>query len=252
MQSNYQHTFLGQDSYIVDNGEQGVWAWIGKKATPKERIEAMRNAQGFIRKKNYSPHTPVTRVIDGGEPEEFKSLFSKWRVKHETVGFGRQYSNNRGIANVERLSFDASLLHEQPKMAAQMRMIDEGAGSKKVYKVHNFELVEVPIDNQGSFFEHDCYVIEYTSSGLQEHVLVYFWLVRTPQFPGNEIRWLYLYFGYSRSIFYSRAQKLQTKTKEQQHFTRLPWMMLSMDVLFRSALFRERSHHIFSPCSEDD
>ena len=39
------------DSWIVDNGECGIYVWVGKKASEKERTEAMRNAQGFIKKK---------------------------------------------------------------------------------------------------------------------------------------------------------------------------------------------------------
>ena len=39
------------DAFIVDNGKIGIWVWIGKKATRQERAEAMRNAQGFIKKK---------------------------------------------------------------------------------------------------------------------------------------------------------------------------------------------------------
>jgi len=45
-----------------------------------------------------------------------------------------------------------------------------------VYKVHQFKLVPVPSEHQGSFFEHDCYVVKYTSSGPGGHILVYFWL----------------------------------------------------------------------------
>ena len=33
-----------QDSYIIDNGAAGIWAWIGKNSTKKEKSEAMRNA----------------------------------------------------------------------------------------------------------------------------------------------------------------------------------------------------------------
>ena len=39
------------DAFIVDNGQLGIWVWIGKKASKQERAEAMRNAQGFIEKK---------------------------------------------------------------------------------------------------------------------------------------------------------------------------------------------------------
>jgi len=165
-----------QDSFIVDNGAKGVWVWIGKKASSKERIEAMRNAQGFIKKKGYPDHTPVTRVIDSGEPVEFRSLFSKWKVRDEAVGFGRQHSVNKIAATVQT-SFDAESLHEQPKLAAKTGMIDDGTGTKEVYKVHNFELVEVPSEHVGCFFEHDCYVIKYTTQGQREEIFVYYWLV---------------------------------------------------------------------------
>ena len=61
----------------------------------------MKNFEFRYRRKNfafnflspdYKPHTPVTRVVDQGEPSEFKSLFKGWREKDQTVGMGRTYS----------------------------------------------------------------------------------------------------------------------------------------------------------------
>lgn len=63
----------------------GVWVWVGKMATQKERIEALRNARGFVKKKNYPTNTKVTRVIDGKEPIEFKMLFLNWKDKPRTI-----------------------------------------------------------------------------------------------------------------------------------------------------------------------
>ena len=71
-----------KDSFIIDNGNFGIWAWIGKGASTKERLEAMNNAQSFIKTKSYPEHTQVTRVIDGAEPVEFKSLFRTWNDKN--------------------------------------------------------------------------------------------------------------------------------------------------------------------------
>jgi len=71
---------------------EGVFVWVGKHASKLERSEAMRNGHGFALKKNYSTKTNVTRVIDGGEPAEFRSLFSNWKVADESVGFGKQTS----------------------------------------------------------------------------------------------------------------------------------------------------------------
>ncbi|ROT78895.1 hypothetical protein C7M84_002399 [Penaeus vannamei] len=93
------------DSFIVDNGPDGIWVWVGKKATQKERDEALRNAQGFITKKGYPTNTKVSRVIDNGEPPEFKTLFKDWKDKDQSKGFGRQASSRppRGLPQLQRL-----------------------------------------------------------------------------------------------------------------------------------------------------
>jgi hypothetical protein len=53
-------------------------------------VEAMRNAQGYVTKKGYPSNTLVTRVVDGGEPTEFKVLFSSWKELNQTSGMGKQ------------------------------------------------------------------------------------------------------------------------------------------------------------------
>ena len=80
----------------------GIFVWVGKKATQQERAEAMSNGQGFAKKKGYPPNTNVTRVLDGGEPAEFKSLFRDWKVRDQSVGFGRQASGWETFKNWAR------------------------------------------------------------------------------------------------------------------------------------------------------
>lgn len=75
----------------MDHGVNGIWVWVGKRASDKERTEAMRNARGFVKKKKYPSQTAVTRVVDGAEPLEFKMLFTAWREKDETKGMGKAY-----------------------------------------------------------------------------------------------------------------------------------------------------------------
>ena len=84
-----QQDLKSDDSYLIDNGNFGIWVWIGKRASQGERREAMRNAQGFIKAKQLKPDTPVTRVIDGGEPSEFKTLFKMWKDVDEITTFSR-------------------------------------------------------------------------------------------------------------------------------------------------------------------
>lgn len=66
--------------------------WVGKKASDKERTESLRNARGFVKKKNYPNNTRVTRVVDGAEPMEFKMLVASWKDKDETKGVGKTYT----------------------------------------------------------------------------------------------------------------------------------------------------------------
>lgn len=59
---------LTSDSvYLVDRGEAGVWAWVGHDVNARERLEAVRNARGFVKKKNYSDGMPVARAAEGTE-----------------------------------------------------------------------------------------------------------------------------------------------------------------------------------------
>ena len=164
------------DSFIVDNGEQGIWVWVGKRASHKERDEAMRNAQGFIKKKGYSSSTAVTRVIDGGEPSDFKTLFKSWRDRHAAVGLGKTAVTGK-LAPPIQTSFDAATLHANRALAAQTQMLDDGRGEKEVWRVHEQELLSVTEAEHGTFLDGDCYVVlyRYRAGGTTRQVL-YYWL----------------------------------------------------------------------------
>merc|ERR1712037_674550 len=64
---------------LVSAGALGIWVWLGRKATKEERQSAMQLGEKFIRENGLPPQTALTRTFQGGEPEEFKSLFhSGW------------------------------------------------------------------------------------------------------------------------------------------------------------------------------
>ncbi len=50
--------------------------------------------QAFIKQRKYPSHVPVTKVPEGGEPTEFRSLFKQWE-KPKTPGMMKGYSQNR-------------------------------------------------------------------------------------------------------------------------------------------------------------
>ena len=84
------------------------------------------------------------------------------------------------IAHTVQTKFDASTLHDQPKLAADSGMVDDGTGAKEIFRVDNFDLVQVPDEDHGKFYSGDCYVILYAyNNGGQDRFIVYFWLVST-------------------------------------------------------------------------
>ncbi|XP_029846708.2 advillin [Ixodes scapularis] len=171
-----QKDLLSQDSYIVDNAEAGIWVWVGKKASHKERTEAMRNAQGFIKKKGYPHCTQVARVIEGGEPMGFKCLFRVWHDAEHPALPGKTHSAHK-IAKTVQTKFDAPTLHSNPALSAQMQVVDDGTGKREVFRVRNLNLVSVELRDHGKFFSNGCYVIVYIyDSGTKEDCIVYYWL----------------------------------------------------------------------------
>ncbi|XP_005924849.1 advillin [Haplochromis burtoni] len=149
------------DSYILDQGGVKIFVWKGKKANKEERQAAMTRALDFIKAKNYPITTNVETVNDGAESALFKQLFQRWTVKDQTQGLGKVNTKGR-IAHVTQEKFDASLMHAQPEVAAQERMVDDGTGQVEVWRIENLELA--PMDPQwyGYFYGGDCYLILYT------------------------------------------------------------------------------------------
>lgn len=59
------------DVFIYDSGSE-IFAWIGKGASDKERIEAMVYAQNYLSHNKRPAYLPISRVLDGGENAKFK------------------------------------------------------------------------------------------------------------------------------------------------------------------------------------
>ncbi|KAH8369418.1 hypothetical protein KR009_010319, partial [Drosophila setifemur] len=67
-----------RDCFILDTGS-GIFVWVGKGATPKEKADAMTKAQEFLRTKKYPAWTQIHRIVEGAESAPFKQYFATWR-----------------------------------------------------------------------------------------------------------------------------------------------------------------------------
>lgn len=79
------------DCFIVNAGESGIFAWVGVGATDAEKTSALGFADGFVKDNGLPSNTPVSRVIEGNEPEAFKQYFYKW--DDEEAGKSNFYSS---------------------------------------------------------------------------------------------------------------------------------------------------------------
>lgn len=169
------------DCFIVDSGEAGVWVWCGRQASKLEKRESVNNAAAFIMQRNYPSHVQLTKVHEGGEPAEFKALFASW--ERERLPGQVKPVGNRISATIQT-RFDASTLHDCPQVAMETGMVDDGSGSKKIWRVERskdgtYGMVELERRYVGQMFGGDSYVVlySYTARG-QEHHIVYYWLGR--------------------------------------------------------------------------
>jgi len=104
----------------------------------------------------------------------FKQFFQYWNESDcPSGGLGRTYSPG-SIAewNVEDLHIESRKRIAKSAGTAIGFMPDDASGSKKIWRVEDMELVEVPEDKQGFFFAGDSYVILYQSDSAS---IVYFW-----------------------------------------------------------------------------
>ncbi|EDW16986.1 gelsolin isoform X1 [Drosophila mojavensis] len=67
-----------RDCFILDTGS-GIFVWVGRGATPKEKSDAMAKAQEFLRTKKYPAWTQIHRIVEGAESAPFKQYFDTWR-----------------------------------------------------------------------------------------------------------------------------------------------------------------------------
>uniref|UniRef100_A0A4W3IP34 Gelsolin n=1 Tax=Callorhinchus milii TaxID=7868 RepID=A0A4W3IP34_CALMI len=164
------------DCFILDHGSNGkIFVWKGKDANKEERKAALKSAEAFIGQMNYPKHTQVQILPQTGETPLFKQFFKNWVDPDQTQGMGVGYVTG-SIAKIEKVPFDASVLHESSAMAAQHGMVDNGSGEKQIWRIEGGEKVPVDPSLYGQFYGGDSYIIQYTYtfSGRQGQI-IYNW-----------------------------------------------------------------------------
>ncbi|KAG7469644.1 hypothetical protein MATL_G00131020 [Megalops atlanticus] len=157
-----QTLLLSDECFILDHGGNGIiFVWKGMRANKGERKEAMKTAESFIRQMGYVQNTQIQVLPEGGETPTFKQFFQNWKDKDQSDGFGKVFVTER-IAHIQQEEFDASKLHTSHHMAAQYKMVDDGTGDTKIWRVESSGRVPLDPKTYGQFYGGDCYIILYT------------------------------------------------------------------------------------------
>ena len=160
----------GDDAYILDSGS-AIFVWIGKTASASERKEAMVQAQKYIVDKGRPNNIPIERVAQGGETAMFKSFFEQFDPPM-LPSSARRESNVAGMPEEKQIDFAA--MHA--KIEAGDKPVDDGSGKLQIWRIEDFEKVEVLVDQYGQFYGGDSYVVLYTyMEGTKECFIIYFW-----------------------------------------------------------------------------
>ena len=175
------------DAFILDTGSNGIFVWVGKKATNDEKLHAMKIGTDFIKSKGYPNHTPVTRVAENGETPLFKQNFTAWPEKDASKLGGLATGNKKKA--FQKKGFDASALHASAGRDAQT-LVDDGSGKVQVWRIENFEMKEVPKEQYGHFYSGDSYVVFYTYiQNSKECYIIYFWQgLKSSQVPDTIVK----------------------------------------------------------------
>lgn len=167
------------DCFLLDGGVNGLFVWIGRGASKKERLEAMNYANKYMEQRGYPNWISVKRIIDQAEPPIFKQYFSLWKEPEDQVGLGRVYTEEQ----IASSGFEISSLQREKRVRlcksagkACGFMPDDGSGNVEIWRIENFDMVPVDPSAYGVFFGGDSYLVKYTYEKYgSERYIIYFW-----------------------------------------------------------------------------
>ena len=157
----------------MDNDVDGIWVWVGKKASRKERSGAMKYANQLIKQNNYDMKTKISKVIEDTEPIQFKYLFKTW-VPDAMINVNYNKGYITRVTKVVENKIDAKgVVKEDHRLAAETQLVDDGNGQKICYYVNDSKLVQLSDADCGRFHKHNCYLIVYKYNS--NKVIIYYW-----------------------------------------------------------------------------
>ncbi|KRX23092.1 Gelsolin, cytoplasmic [Trichinella nelsoni] len=137
------------DCFIVDMGNSGIYAWVGKKCSENERRNVWNLANDFLKQRNYPSWISVTKVKEEVEPPLFKAAFV-WEDKNATPILN--VAVGKGLENLK--AFDKEKKHS----VEAWRIDDMG------------QLSPISNDKMGILYADECFLFRHQDAGGNDYV----------------------------------------------------------------------------------
>lgn len=179
----YTKSTLENDKcYLMDCGAE-VFVWVGRSTQVDDRKAATQAAEEFLTSNNRPKATLVTRLIQGYEPNSFKSNFDSWPSSTAPA------AENRGKVAENRGKVSALLKQQQgvgqkgkdksaPAAEEVVPPLLEGNGKLEVWSIDGGAKNPVASEDIGKFYSGDCYIVLYSyhSREKKEDFYLCYWI----------------------------------------------------------------------------
>ncbi|WOK99111.1 hypothetical protein Cni_G07823 [Canna indica] len=146
--------------YLLDCGAE-VFIWVGRVTQVDERKAASKAAEDFIINENRPKATRVTQVIQGYEPQTFKSYFESWPVGTATVAgpSGGDEARGKVAALLKQQGVDVKGASKVSLVNEEVPPLIEGTEKLEVWRIDGSSKVLIPKEEIGKFYSGDCYIV---------------------------------------------------------------------------------------------
>lgn len=161
--------------YLLDCGAE-IYVWVGRVTQLEERKAASSAVDEFISSQKRSKYTNIIRVIQGFEPQPFKSKFDSWPLTGGNSG--AEDGRGKVAALLKQQGVDVKGMMKATPAKEEIPPLLEGGGKLEVWRINNNSKTPVRKEDIGKFYGGDCYIILYTyhSGDRKEGYYLCFWL----------------------------------------------------------------------------
>eukprot|EP01083_Nonionella_stella_P128445 389243_1 len=145
-----------KDCFIVDLG-YSIYIWVGNGSTKAEKREAMKYAVKYCMKSGRSTNTPIVRVNEGNETEEFLSAFVK---DNDASSSGAQDSGKKF-----KHKWNMGISFDVDKKRIILNVSDDVSGKKWQKVIPKQDGIRDEYRRVGEFVKNGAATYEYPQSG---------------------------------------------------------------------------------------